>query len=152
LVDDTSGWSLRSVLISVSNLDRSVPFYEDVMSIREMQRDGQLAILGSDMGSLMLILREASRGTVHSGQQSLGLRTFSCNVTSHAELDRVEERLLARGAFRDRQQIGDAAMFEILRGYDPDRLPMTFVTYDARHAMSADDYLHAMSEMYDVDI
>ena len=56
------------------------------------------------------------------------------------------------GAFRDRQQIGDAAMFEILRGYDPDRLPMTFVTYDARHAMSADDYLHAMSEMYDVDI
>ena len=108
MVDDTSGWSLRSVLISVSNLDRSVPFYEDVMSIREMQRDGQLAILGSDMGSLMLILREASRGTVHSGQQSLGLRTFSCNVTSHAELDRVEERLLARGAFRDRQQIGDA--------------------------------------------
>ncbi len=122
------------------------------MGIREMQRDDQLAILGSDVGSLMFILREASRSVVHSGQQSLGLRTFSCNVASHAELDQLEARLRALGAFRDRQQIGDAAKFEILRGYDPDRLPMTFVTYGSLDAMSADDYLHAMSEMYGVDI
>ncbi len=153
MVDDTSEWSLRSVLISVSDLDRSIAFYRDVMSIRELRRDGQLAMLGSDVtGSLMFILREAPRAAVHSGQQSLGLRAFSCNVTSHVELERVEERLKALGAFRDREQIGDAAKFEILRGYDPDRLPMAFVTFEMLDAMSTDDYLRAMSEAYDVDI
>jgi catechol 2,3-dioxygenase-like lactoylglutathione lyase family enzyme len=140
-------------LISVSDLDRSIAFYQDVMSIQELRRDGALAILGSDLtDSLVFILREASRSAVHAGQQSLGLRTFSCNVASHAELDRVEQRLRSLDAFRDRRKIGDAAKFEILRGYDPDRLPMAFVTYELLTAMSADDYLRAMSEMYDVDV
>ena len=153
MVEDASGWSLRSVLISVSDLDRSIAFYQDVMGIQELRRDGALAILGSDLtGSFMFILREASRSAVHAGQQSLGVRTFSCNVTSHAELDRVEQRLRALDAFRDRRKIGDAAKFEILRGYDPDRLPMAFVTVELLSAMSEDDYLQAMSEMYDVDV
>ncbi len=64
----------------------------------------------------------------------------------------MEQRLRALDAFRDRRKIGDAAKFEILRGYDPDRLPMAFVTVELLSAMSEDDYLQAMSEMYDVDV
>jgi hypothetical protein len=153
LVDDTSGWSLRSVLISVSDLDLSTSFYTDVMNIQELQRGDQLTLLGSAVtGSLMVILREASRSAVHPGQQTLGLRTLSCNVPSTAELDRVEGRLRALDGFRDRKNIGTSPDFEILRGYDPDRLPMAFVTFDSGNAISADDYLEAMTEMYGVDI
>jgi catechol 2,3-dioxygenase-like lactoylglutathione lyase family enzyme len=153
MVEKTSGWSLRSVLISVSDLDRSISFYQDLMKTQELRRADQIAILGSDVtGSLMFILRQASRSAVHSGQQSLGLRSLSCNVGPPAELDRVEERLRALNAFRDRLGIGDGAKFEVVRGYDPDRLPMTFVAFEVGSAMSPDDYLGAMAQMYDVDI
>ncbi len=153
MVDDASQWALRSVLISVTDLERSTSFYKDVMSIQELQRGDQLALLGSAVtGSLMVILRQAPRTSVHTGQQSLGVRTFSCSVPTRAELDRVEERLRALDAFRDRQKIGDSPDFEILRAYDPDRLPLTFVTFDPGNPISTDEYLRAMSEMYGVDI
>ena len=73
-------------------------------------------------------------------------------MPSWVDLDRVEERLRALGAFRDREKIGESPDFEILRAYDPDRLPLTFVTFDPSNPISTDEYLRAMSEMYGVDI
>ena len=154
MVDEASGWSLQSELISVSDLDRATSFYQDVLSIRELQRDDQVAVLGRTVSGSPLILLIQTEGLAvrRGGQVSLGLRSFSCNVGSSVELDRVEERLRALDAFRDRQVIGHAGSFEMLRGYDPDRLPLTFVAYETGAEISADDYLRVASLMYSVDV
>jgi catechol-2,3-dioxygenase len=154
MVDETSEWSLRSVLISVSDLDRSLAFYQDLLNCQQVHRDVDVAVLGSDVaGSLMFILRQASRAAVHPGQQTVGLRTFSCDVGSPAELDRVEARLRDLGTFRDRQMTGGNVKFDVLRGYDPDRLPMTFVTFPKGIHISTEDYLPSITRtMYGVDL
>jgi catechol 2,3-dioxygenase-like lactoylglutathione lyase family enzyme len=83
--DNGPRWSLRSALISVSDLDQSTEFYTDVMNLREVLSKDRVAVLGSDAtGSFTLFLREANRYAVVSGQQALGLRTLSCDVGSFA--------------------------------------------------------------------
>ena len=154
MVDEGAGWSLLSELISVSDLDRSVSFYQDVMSIQELRRDDQVAALGrKETGSPIIYLIQASAHAVRrGGQGSLGLRTFSCNVGSLAELDHVQERLETFGAFRDRQVFSEASKVEMVRGYDPDRLPVNFVAYQTGNPIEPDDYFRAASLMYSVDV
>ena len=151
MINDPSGWSLRSVLISVSDLNRSMSFYQDLMNIEELERDNRMAVLGTKVtGSLMVILREASRSAVRRGQQSLSLRAFSSDVGSTAELDLVEERLRVLGAFQARQLVGDA--MGIVHGRDPDRLPLTFVAFEGGETVSPVYYHSALLKMYDIDI
>lgn len=124
-------WSLRSVLITVSDLDRSLQFYADVCGLQQILRDPDAALLGgTDTESLTLDLRQASHNAVHAGQQLLGLRACSFYVGSDAELDRVEERLSAWSAFQARQQLGENGRVGLVRGHDPDRLPLAFVSYE----------------------
>src|ERR1700676_785271 len=120
-------WSIRAALISVSDLDRSSTFYQDIMDVREVYRQYQIAVLGTDVaGPFTIFLREAEGNPVHAGQHSIGLRALWCDVGSSSELDRVEARLRALGAFRDRRSIDKAAQFEVVYGKDPDRLALTF--------------------------
>ena len=67
MVNDIPAWSLRSVLVSVSNLDLSSTFYQEVMNVVEVLRDGQVAVLsGDELGSMALFLRQAQRNFVHA--------------------------------------------------------------------------------------
>jgi catechol 2,3-dioxygenase-like lactoylglutathione lyase family enzyme len=125
-------WSLRSVLILVSDLDRSSQFYTDVCGLKEVLREPDAALLGVEIaGSPTLDLRQADRHGLRAGQQSLGLRACSFHVGSATELDRVEERLKALSAFQVRQQLGDHGRIGLVRGHDPDRLPLGFMSYEA---------------------
>jgi catechol 2,3-dioxygenase-like lactoylglutathione lyase family enzyme len=121
-------WSLSSVLLFVSDLDRSVRFYRDVFDLEEIVREPEVALLGSDVaGSFGLDLRQADRHGFRAGRQALGLRACSFYVGSSAELDRIESRLKALSAFQDRQERGEGSRVEMVRGLDPDRLPLAFV-------------------------
>ena len=85
-------WAIRSTLVAVGNLDRSVAFYRELGPFEEIAREDAVAMLGgSTPGSLMLILRESRdiHGTRH-GQQSLGLRSIIFNIDSVDEMDRIE--------------------------------------------------------------
>ncbi len=151
--DDLSAWSIRSVLISVRELDRSADFYQDVLGITEVLRRDRIAILGGDpTGSFTVFLREAHRNATATGQEVLGLRTLGFHVSSIAGLDRVEERLRARDAFRDRQSPDATGYLELLRGHDPDRLPLSFVAYEPGTTMSRQTYEQALETMYAVDL
>jgi catechol 2,3-dioxygenase-like lactoylglutathione lyase family enzyme len=153
VTNDGPAWSIRSLLISVKDLDRSSTFYQDVANLHEVDRRDQLAVLsGSVPGSMLLFLREAYRTAVHQGQQALGVRALSCEVDSFADLDRVEERLRALGGFVDRQIIDGADRFEAVRGIDPDRLPLAFVAQQPGRAMTAADYDGVWTRLYSMDV
>ena len=100
---DGVAWSMRSALIMVSDLDRSVPFYMDVCGLQEIFREPDSAVLSVEAGqSATLYLRKAYRDGLHTGQETLGVRAISFFSRSSTELDRVEERLKDLGALRDR--------------------------------------------------
>jgi len=143
-------WSLNSLLILVSDLDRSMKFYMDVCSLQEILREGDAALLGGDTaGSITLDLRQADRGGIHSGREALGIRACSFQVGSNSELDRIEGRLKALSAFQDRQQRGDHGQVGLVRGHDPDRLPIAFVSYE--RPLTGVERRGALSQIYGWD-
>jgi catechol 2,3-dioxygenase-like lactoylglutathione lyase family enzyme len=146
------GWFIRSVLIAVRDLDRSVEFYRDVMNLEELTREGEIAILGMDTPETSaLILREAERHAIRHGQQALGARVVSFNLATKADLDHVEERLRAFGTLLTRQLVG-GEQIEIVRGHDPDGLPLVFLTFDGFDVLPKDHYRHVAMNMYGLDI
>lgn len=144
-------WSIRSVVVSVSDLDHSSNFYQEVTNTREVLRESRVAVLSNDPPpSFTVYLREAPRNAVRSGQQGLGVRVFSFDVGSIAELDRVEGRLRDLAAFQDRRFLDEAESFEMVYGHDPDRLPLGFVAHKGE--LSGDDYRRALARMYSIDL
>jgi hypothetical protein len=151
--NDVGAWSISAVLVSVRDLDRSTVFYQDVMNVREVLREDQIAILGGiATRPFTLLLREAHRGAFRSGQHVLGVRSLVCDVGSGAELDRVDERLRAVDGFRNRQFFDEAEKFEFVSGYDPDRLPLMFTAYAPGKRPTVEDYHHGLAGMYALDV
>ena len=150
---NASDWFIRSVLIAVRELDRSVEFYRDIMNLEELAREGEVAILGVDSpDTSALILREAAGHATRHGQQALGARVVCFNLASRAELDHVEERLRSLGAFLARQRLDEEDPLEIVRGHDPDGLPLVFLTYDGLASLGQDHYRHVVMNMYGLDV
>jgi len=145
-------WAIRSTLVAVADLDRSVAFYRELGRFDEIVREDAVAVLGdASPASIALILRE-TRGVYHTrhGQQSLGLRSIIFNVGMLAELDRIESALRARDLFTARQQIVDGAS-ELVRGRDPDNLPLVFVYYNDAATLGPDYYRQVTNLMYALD-
>ncbi len=146
-------WSIRSALVAVTELDRSVAFYRELGPFEEIVRKDAVAVLG-DMSprSTILILRE-TRGIHHArrGQQSLGLRSITFNVGSLAELDRIESILRSRDVFTSRREVADGAS-ELIRGRDPDNMPLVFVR-DAEGESIGTEYWRAVASLvYALDV
>jgi catechol 2,3-dioxygenase-like lactoylglutathione lyase family enzyme len=146
-------WALRSTLIAVSDLDRSVAFYREVGPFEEITREDAVAVLGEEStSSIMLILRESRGGhQTRHGQQSLGLRSITFNVGSLSELDRVEAVLRSHDVVPSRFEIADGASV-ILRGRDPDNQPLVFVCYDETKEHGADYYRAIANLFYTLDV
>lgn len=145
-------WTIRSTLVAVADLERSVAFYREIGPFDEIARDDAVAVLGdASPASIALILRE-SRSIHHTrhGQQSLGLRSITFNVGSLAELDRIEKVLQDRNLFTSRRQIVDGAS-ELLNGRDPDNLPLTFVCYTEGATLGPDYYQQVLNLVYSLD-
>jgi catechol 2,3-dioxygenase-like lactoylglutathione lyase family enzyme len=123
---DAPLWSMRAAVISVSDLDRSVDFYKDVMNVSELLREGEVVVLGPPGGLWRIYLRAAYQRASHPGRHALGARVMGFSVGSLTELDRVEDRLRARDAFRDRHPQDIVGTYDVVFGHDPDRLALTF--------------------------
>ncbi len=150
--DIAQPWAIRSTLIAVADLERSVAFYRELGPFDEIAREGAVAVLGhTSPASVVLILRELP-GVHHTrhGQQSLGLRSITFNVGSLGELDRVESLLRSRGLLASRRQVADGAS-ELMRGRDPDNMPLVFVCYDESRTIGSDYYRSIASLFYSMD-
>jgi catechol 2,3-dioxygenase-like lactoylglutathione lyase family enzyme len=140
---DAQPWSIRTTLIAVADLERSVAFYEELGPFVEIAREEGVALLGGGSPpTVVLILRE-TRSTHHirHGQQSLGLRGLTFNVGSRDELHRVESVLRDKGLLTGRQEMGDGVA-ELVFGRDPDNQPLAFVSYTGEIGA---DYYHAVA-------
>lgn len=146
-------WIIRSTLVAVADLDRSVAFYRELGPFDEILREDAVAVLGEmSPASIVLILREMR--AIHQarhGQQSLGLRSIHFNVGSLGELDRIESVLHGRKLFTSRRQIADGAS-ELLLGRDPDNLPLAFVCYGGDRPVGSDYYRAIVPMVYSLDV
>jgi hypothetical protein len=145
-------WAIRSALVVVADLDRSVAFYRELGDFDEIFREDAVAVLGDvSPASIILILREIrSMNPARHGQQSLGLRSISLNVGSLGELDRIESVLRGHDLFTTRGRITDSSS-ELVRGRDPDNLPLVFVCY-AEDGTFGPDYYRAVANLaYSLD-
>ncbi|MGA7055649.1 MAG: hypothetical protein WBZ37_31180, partial [Mycobacterium sp.] len=84
------------------------------------------------------------------GQQSQGLRSVTFNVGSLSELDRIESLLRRQGLFTARQQIAGGES-ELLRGRDPDNLPLVFVCYADDGPLGPEYYRELANLVYSLD-
>jgi hypothetical protein len=148
-----AAWSMSSALIQVSDLDRSVSFYMDVCSLQEILREADAAILGSEVDeSATLFLKRANRSGLRTGQETMGVRSIGFYSGSTTELDRVEERLKALGAHRDRRQFGEGGRLCLVRGHDPDRLPLGFLSHDPNRPPTGAEQKSVSSLIYGWDV
>jgi hypothetical protein len=144
-------WTIRSTLIAVADLDRSVAFYRELGPFDEISRDEEVSVLGDASPASVILMLRATRG-IHQtrhGQQSLGLRSVTFNVGSLTELDRIESVLRSHNLFTSRRAVADAS--ELLRGRDPDNLPLVFVCYAEGKEIGADYYRTIANLMYSLD-
>jgi catechol-2,3-dioxygenase len=152
MANEVHPWSIRSALISVADLDRSVSFYQDVMNLDEILRADGMVVLGfAETNAFTLYIRHTNK-PAHPGQQAVGVRSLVCDVGSIAELDRVEARLKTYESLRARQTFHESEKFELVHGHDPDRLPLTFFANEEDSNMSVADYCRVMVDMYSVDV
>jgi len=144
-------WTIRSALVVVADLDRSIAFYRELGPFEEIAREDAVAVIGhASPASIVLILREArSTHSVRHGPQSLGLHSINFNVHSLSELDRIESVLRGRDLFTHRQPVADGAA-ELLRGRDPDNLPLVFICYQ-EEGLGADYYRTVANLVYALD-
>jgi hypothetical protein len=145
-------WALRSTLIAVSDLTRSVAFYHEIGPFEEIGREDAVVVLGDQSPSaIVLILRELRGHQMRHGQNSLGLRSMIFSVGSMAELDRIEAVLRHHDLYTSRHELADGASV-ILRGRDPDNLPLVFVCYDETMTFGADYYRTIAEMFYSIDV
>jgi hypothetical protein len=146
-------WAIRSTLVTVTQLDRSVTFYREIGPFEEIVRNDTVAVLGQPpRGSIFIILRQAqSRHAVRHGQDSLGVRSMTFNVRSVGELDRVESILRKQNLFTRRWTMADGAA-ELMTGRDPDNLPLAFGSYDEGKLIGTEYYGEIAGFVHSLDV
>lgn len=87
---------IAEVSLTVSDLDRSLAFYTDVLGLRVMGRDGPHAALGTG-GRVALVHLTARAGAVPRPRRSSGLYHVAILVPDRAALGRSLRQLADRG-------------------------------------------------------
>jgi hypothetical protein len=145
-------WAIRSTLVVVADLDRSVTFYRALGPFDEIVREDGVAVIGGvSPASIILILREARSIQARRGQQSLGLRSITFNVGSLSELDRIEAVLRSNGLFTSRHPLANGAS-EVVRGRDPDNSPLVFICYAEGETLGTDYYRAVANLAHSLDV
>jgi hypothetical protein len=146
-------WAIRSTLVTVTELDRSLTFYREIGRFEEIARDDTVVVLGQiPRGSMFIILRQVqSRHAVRYGQDSLGVRSMTFNVRSVGELDRIEPVLRRHGLFTRRWNMADGAA-ELMTGRDPDNLPLAFGSYDESRLIGTEYYGEVAGFVHSLDV
>jgi hypothetical protein len=145
-------WAIRSTLVAVSDLDRSVAFYQELGPFDVIAREQAVAVLGKvSPAAVGVILRQTERiDEGRQGQKSLGLRSEIFNLGSLAELNRIESFLRSRDLFTARRNSDDNAS-DFIVGRDPDNLPLVFVYY-SEDTLGADYYQKMINLVYTIDV
>jgi CBS domain-containing protein len=110
---------LASVVVFVSDLARSLAFYEPLLRYPITASDGDAALLTGPDGSQLYLLRVGDSSTRRNG--GIGPQMVGWTAGGPDDLDRCTELLKERGAYVDRDT---SEGFTFLEGRDPDGLPV----------------------------
>ena len=111
---------LGQVSLQISDMARSLDYYQNVLGFRLLSRDGSVAKLGAETGDAILVELREVKGTEPIGRHArLGLYHFAILLPSRAALGRFVQHLADIGA-----QAGSAdhLVSEALYLRDPDGL------------------------------
>ena len=115
---------LYGVYLQVSELDRSLAFYRDMLALEVMWNDGALAVLhgGRDPAGSLVIreIREARRRTVSEAEVTRVL----WRAGDPADLDSAEEHLTRQQVPYQRHRDAD---IDGITTHDPDGLEIVFL-------------------------
>jgi catechol 2,3-dioxygenase-like lactoylglutathione lyase family enzyme len=113
--------NFQSVVINVSDLDRSIEFYVDVFGFTVLSKRDRLAALsapGSERPQV-LVLRAFGTSGRSAGGGHIGIRAFVLEVGA-TELEQIEKALERRKSLA--QRITDHATWKGVVAHDPDRM------------------------------
>lgn len=106
------------VRLKITNLERSLRFYQEVIGLQLLRREGHLAELTADGKTVLLVLEESEQFHVLQGRSVSGLYHFAILVP-----DRVSLGLALRNLIKHQISVGqgDHLVSEALYLNDPDR-------------------------------
>jgi CBS domain-containing protein len=130
---------LASVVLSVSELTRSVDFYQPLLRYAVVSHNEDAALLTGPDGS-QLYLRRVGRAPEPDGERA-GLDCAVWTAGGPGDLDRCMQFLVERDAFTNRTNSDGV---DVVQGRDPDGLPV-LITYPGpdqapRHVLSRPVY------------
>ncbi|MGV8857066.1 VOC family protein [Rhodoglobus sp.] len=125
---------LSSPVMFVSDLDRSIAFYSDLLGLKCSVRDESAALLVGGEGYELYLRGKHAQPSRVSG--SVGLQYLIWSADSLEELQRSENALRRQSRHVRRERLDD---FEVVEGRDPDHLAVMVVfpgpDQSARHAI-----------------
>jgi len=109
---------MGEVKLKVSDLERSISFYEDVLGFQVTSREGSVAELSPANGPVLLILEEIPDAVILPPNRTTGLYHFAILLPTRRDLGIALQRMIDKGI-----EIGQAdhAVSEALYISDPDR-------------------------------
>ena len=140
------------VTLQVSNLDRSIAYYGDVLGLRpveQRERHRQVEMAPSGGTPVLLELRERSGATPASRRGAFGLFHFAVLLPDRSALGRFLRHALDRGAVSG---LADHSVSEAVYLYDPDGLGIEVYADRPRSSwrVAAGRELHMTTEPLDV--
>jgi catechol 2,3-dioxygenase-like lactoylglutathione lyase family enzyme len=106
---------IGSAVIFVQQLDRSVSFYRDVLTLEVTDQSPTAALLISPAGAQLILRAMGSTGAHSLG--GVGMQYVIWTAAGPDELDRCERALKERSAHRSTRSSGEVTLVE---GRDPD--------------------------------
>jgi catechol 2,3-dioxygenase-like lactoylglutathione lyase family enzyme len=113
--------TIQSVLLNVTELQRSIEFYRDVFDFRLQAEGDRVAVImvSEQDRRQVLTLREVGANAYHGGRGAVGARLLAFEVGTFEELLTIEQRLVDRQAFVGQRQTDT---YRAVFGLDPDRI------------------------------
>ena len=142
--------SIQTALLNVTDLQRSIDFYQDVFELRLISQGDEVAalmILETNRRQVLL-LRELRSGSHHAGRHNVGLRMLSFETGSPIELATIERRLVQRNALVWHKQ---TETYRGIMGVDPDRTEICAASSMTGSPISSEDWKELDDAIYAIE-
>jgi catechol-2,3-dioxygenase len=142
--------SIQTALLNVTDLMRSIDFYQDVFDLGLISQQEEVAALMVYEANRrqVLLLRELRPSSHHAGRRSVGLRMLSFEVGSPSELAAIERKLLERHAL---VWHGQTETYRGIMGVDPDRIEICTASSLTGNPISTEDWKELDDAIYIIE-
>ncbi len=136
--------NFQGVVVNVTDLERSIEFYCDVLGFALLSQKDQLAAVnapGNDRVQV-LVLRALGSSPM-GGARHIGLRAFVLEVDSADQLEQIASELDARSVLLNRRE---TSQWTAVVGRDPDGVAVA-VTWHPDGSETAEDGWRALDDI-----